>query len=254
MSHSSVKDTYSFKINYVANADYVLEIEYTDLSSNLLDSTVNLLKNGFKWATGSSAKLSDINLKRDVFTKKTWSDFKLKLGDIKLAFKSGGLSTFVEYGKFMIKDFGKNFKKEFFDFTDVNGKFDWKGTLGSVKNILGVPKALLDDDLSLSSVLKVGLKNIVLPSLSAFSVNKIDTITGSGGQLKWDFTYDNISLDTIVSFGKDIWDAGVDLEGLFDNTIIGKDVISKLSEGCPLDISIPVIKIPDTNLLILRTA
>lgn len=201
----------------------------------VVSSAGKLVKNGYKWATGSTSDLKDIKLK-DVFSKGALKEFGSKLkttfkngfSDIAKAFKSGNWTNI----KMGAADFWSDFK---FNLSERFNNFDsFKDGTKSVKNYLSLFKDLAKDGITGTVI----IENIVLPSIS---IGEITTIkTGEGGQMYFDF--DSIKLDDIYSIG----DKTI---GLFKNdSSMTSDVIDKLSSISNINISVPDIHIPEVNI------
>lgn len=214
-----------------------------------------MLKNGYKWATGNAAKVKDITLKQ-VFSKDTFTAFKGKFTDIKAAFQARGWASVKDLGGQMLKDIRRNLKGEFFDFFEINGDFNWKGAVSSIKNMLSIPKDILSDGFTVSNIGKIGLTSIVLPGLTAFTVNSTDgtIITGEGGQMQFDFT-DKVTINDITGIfekGGKIGSSVIDFTS--SDSTINVDLMYKLSSSCNINISIPEIYIPEIDMPVLRVA
>lgn len=221
----------------------------------VVSSAGKLIKNGYKWATGNAAKVKDITLKQ-VFSKDTFTAFKGKFLDIKAAFKANGWQAAKDLGGQILKDFGRNFKSEFFNFKNTNGSFNWKGAVSSIKNMLSIPKGLLKDGFTLSNIFDVGFSSIILPSITAFTVESVDgtIIKGADGQFQFDFT-DKVNVKTITGLfekGGKIWDSTTSL--FSSDSVVGGDVLGKLSSACNINISVPEIYIPDIEMPVMRAA
>lgn len=221
----------------------------------VVSSAGKLLKNGYKWATGNAAKVKDITLKQ-VFSKDTFAAFKGKFADIKAAFQARGWTSVKDFGGQMFKDFGRNLKGEFFDFFETNGDFNQKGAVSSIKNMLSIPKDILSDGFTISNIGKIGLTSIVLPGLTAFTVNSVDgtIISGDGGQLQFDFT-DKVTVNNITGLLKKGGKIGSTIGTLTStDSAINVDVMDKLSNSCNINISVPKVYIPNIEMPVLRTA
>ncbi len=221
----------------------------------VVSSAGKLLKNGYKWATGNAAKVKDITLKQ-VFSKDTFTAFKGKFADIKAAFQARGWASVKDLGGQMFKDFGRNLKGEFFDFFETNGDFNWKGAVSSIKNMLSIPKDILSDGFTISNIGKIGLTSIVLPGLTAFTVNSVDgtIVSGDGGQLQFDFT-DKVTVNDITGLFEKGGKIGSSIGKLTSSdSVINVDVMDKLTNSCNISISIPEVYIPNIEMPILRAA
>lgn len=221
----------------------------------VVSSAGKLLKNGYKWVTGDAAKVKDITLKQ-IFSKDTLSSFKGKFADIKAAFQARGWASLKDFGGQILKDIGRNLKGEFWDFSKVNGDFNFKGAISSIKNMLSIPKDLLKDGFTLSNVFEIGFKSVILPSITAFTVDSVDgvIVEGEGGQLKFDFT-SKVTVSSITGLFEKIGKVKKMTFDLFpSNYTIDVYVINKLSSPCDINISIPEIYIPNVNMPVLRVA
>ncbi len=220
------------------------------------NSCGKLLKNGFKWATGSTAKLKDIKMKQ-IFSKDTFNAFGKKFEDLNKAFKLRGWDTVTDLGTKMVKDFGRNLKNEFWDFKELNGSFNKLGAISSIKNMLGVTKDIVSDGFSVQNICKVGILNIVLPGLTAFSVEDSDVTyisTNEDGQMFFDFT-ENITVADLHGIGEKSYkllQSGIDL--FSNDNILDLKVLDKLSTMSDINISIPDINIPNIDMNITRVA
>lgn len=207
----------------------------------LVSSVGKLLKNGYKWATGSPEKLTDIRMK-EVFSAKSWNAFKGKIGglagngwaDIKAAFKYRDFSVFKDFGTRIFSDFGKNFMDEFWNFGSV------KDVASTIKNIASIPKDIIEGGLTFSNVISVGFKGIVLPSITAFQVTNMKT--EESGQMYFDF-WDNV----VTSDFESIFDKGgktlTQIGDIFSNLA---DLFSGRSD---INISIPEINVPTVEMM-----
>ena len=220
----------------------------------VFSSMKDLLKNGYKWATGNAAKLKDIKM-RQLFSKDSFVSFKGKIKDIGVAFRYRGWSAGKDFGEQILKDFGRNFKKEFWNFKNVNGSNNWKGAINSMKNMLSIPKDILKGGGTLSNILNVGFNRIILPSTTAFTVNSTETtiIKGENGQFQFDFT-DKITFKTIKNDVEGLWKLGTSTSGLFsDNSVLTNALINKLLTVSDVKISIPDVYTPNIDIPVLRS-
>ena len=247
--------------NYLYNEFYnglATGIDIVNLACTVVtvvSSAGKLLKNGYKWATGNAAKVKDITLKQ-VFSKDTFAAFKGKFADIKAAFQARGWTSVKDFGGQMFKDFGRNLNGEFFDFFETNGDFNQKGAVSSIKNMLSIPKDILSDGFTISNIGKIGLTSIVLPGLTAFTVNSVDgtIISGDGGQLQFDFT-DKVTVNDITGLFENGGKIGSTIGTLTStDSAINVDVMDKLANSCNINISVPKVYIPNIEMPALRTA
>lgn len=207
--------------------------------SAVISGVGSLLKNGYKWATGSVDDLAKIEWK-NVFSKNTFKQFGTKFvnqfKDLKLGLKFGGW----DFAKKLLLDFGSDFLNNLKSYFTGNG-------LKSVKASLGLTKDLIKDGITI----KVVFENIVAPSISTGEVTtlKNDEI----GQIKFDFDsikvkdfYDIFDDTKSKVIESDFWSSG--------DGDISKSVMNKLSEITNINISIPEIHVPEINMPILRAA
>lgn len=221
----------------------------------VVSSAGKLLKNGYKWATGNAAKVKDITLKQ-IFSKDTFNAFKGRFADIKAAFQARGWASVKDLSSEMFKHFGSNLKGRFLDFFQTNGDFNWKGATSSIKNMLSIPKDILSGGFTVSNIGKTALTNIILPGMTAFTVNSVDAtiISGDSGQMQFDFT-ERITVNDITGLFEKGGKIGSSIGSLTANdSTINVDVMDKLSNSCNINISIPEVYSPSTEMPILRAA
>lgn len=222
----------------------------------LVSSAGKLLKNGFKWATGSTADLKDIKIKQ-IFSKDAIGAFRGKFANIKEAFNARGWSAAKDIATNMCKDFGRNLKNEYWNFEKLNGDFDLKGAVSSVKNMLSVTKDLVSDGFTVKNVFKIGVFNVAFPGLTAFTVEGSDVTaisTNEEGQMFFDFT-ENITVNNIYGVVENTFKlitSGYD--ELTSEDMIANNVLDKLSSMSELNISIPNIDVPNIDMPITRAA
>ena len=216
---------------------------------NIVCSVITLIDSGIKFVSGGIKWVKQTDFKK-IFAKENFKSIK----DIALAFKQGGINAF----EVLKDDFLFNLKNEFFKFKDMNGVFDLADTFKSIKNMLSIPKELIEGDFSLKSIGKVLLLNITLPSLTLFSYED-DSVTGykvgDGGQMQMDFR-EIVTFDDAFSLGekgvKSISTISETFKNLFSDDInVNIDIEAieiKFAEIQPIDISIPPIPIPDINV------
>lgn len=249
-------DTYHYNEFYNGLATGIDIVNLACTVVTVINSVGKLLKNGFKWATGSSAKVKDITMKQ-VFSKDTFKAFtsKLKiqfadgLADIKAAFKYRDWSIVKDFGTRILSDIGENLKAEFWDFGEP------KDAVSSIKNMISVPKDLIDGGFNISNIIDVGVSSIVIPAITVFYVNGDgDLQIGEGGQLQFDL-FDNVVLSDITGIFEKGGKAGKIFNGITGGeSIINVDVMDKLSSSCDINISIPEVNIPNIDMPILRAA
>lgn len=215
--------------------DIATGIDITSLCCTVItvvSSCGKLLKNGYKWATGSTSELKDIALK-DVFSKEAFSKFgtKIKSGflDIKKALNFKDWSVVKDFGSKVLSSFKFNLSKSFTNFSD------FKGGLSTAKNYLNIAKDLISG----KSLFNIAVNKIIIPNIQIFS-----THTEGDAKAFNDFfgtdKFNSISIDRISL--KDF----VDIPKDFCEDIISP-LFEKLNAPCSLNISIPDIKVPDMS-------
>lgn len=209
----------------------------------VVSSVGKLVKNGYKWATGSTSELKDIKLK-DIFSKGVLKEFGSKLkttfkngfSDITKAFKSGNWTNIKMGAADFWSDFKFNLSKRF----DINKIEDFKGGVKMTKNYLSLFKDLAKNGITGTVI----IENIVLPSISTGDITTIKT--GEGCQMKFDF--DSIKLDDFYSIGDKINSKIIGSDLFKNDSPMTSDVIEKLSSISNINISIPDIHIPEVNI------
>ena len=148
-------------------------------------------------------------------------------GDIRAAIRVRGLPALGDYVSVRIfADFGENLSREFFDFSSVR-----RGA-GSIKNMINLPKEMLTDGVTLSSLAGLGISGVLLPGLTAFSVDSAEPkiALGEGGQLYFDFT-ENIRVSEITDLLKRGSGVIADFRRLFPSKLSSLlQVLGKFSE------------------------
>lgn len=211
-------------------------VQFVCAIGELFTGITKLIKNGYKWATGSFNTLKKISWKA-VFSKNTFTKFIGKFKDIGQAFKTEGWS-FVWKGLSNIKaDFITNLKNGF-NFGDIKG----------IKATLKLTKDLFKKGLTIGVV----FEHIISPSFSIGNITTYDS--DSSGQFKFDF--DSIRLGDITGLWEKLSEKilGSDFLNYEKELPIDVKVLDKLNSTTDIDISIPDIKIPDINIPVLRIA
>ncbi len=206
---------------FAAGMDVVMLVSTAATAINRLGS---LVKNGYKWVTQNAGSLREISWK-EVFSRDTLVSVRSKINDVEAAFKMRGWAVIQDLGSQMVRDMGRNLREEFLDFSSL------KDGCASLKHIIHIPRTLLAEDFSVSTIVRTGISNILLPSLTVFTVDSMEgtIIRGEGGQLQWDFTEK-------VTAG--------DLAGLLDKGKTLGDEIGRLFSSCTFfasDVSWPVM-------------
>lgn len=207
--------------------------------SAVISGVGSLLKNGYKWATGSVDDLAKIEWK-NVFSKNTFKQFGTKFVNqfkhLKLGLKFGGW----DFAKKLLLDFGSDFMNNLKTYFTGNG-------LKSVKASLGLTKDIIKDGITI----KVVFENIIAPSVSTGQITTLDN--REIGQIKFDFEsikvkdfYDIFDDTKSKVIESDFWSSG--------DGDISKSVLNKLSEITDINITIPEIHVPEINMPVLRAA
>lgn len=205
---------------------------------SIVDSAGKLIKNGIKWVKSIDFK--------SIFSKDSMRNIK----DIGAAFRAGG----TKWLETLKGDILHNLKSEFWNFTELNGDFSLANTFKSIKNMLDIPKTLIDGEFSLKSIGEVLLLNITLPALTFTSFEGSDVTgfeVGPGGQMTFDFT-ERITFDDIYKVGEKGYklykSANEFFNGGIDINVDIQDIRIKFEEIQPIDISVPTINFPNINV------
>lgn len=195
----------------------------------ILNSCGELLKNGFKWATGNSdAKYKDIFTKDGMskLFKGIGSNLKRSCSDFGEALKMKDFKFFKAALKGFGSDFLNNLKGEFWNFSDKTTLDVVKNSASSFKHGLSLTKNLFNDGFD---VIKIS-EQVVFP---AFGLAHIP-----GGSM--------ITVDDIYSIVDNFFKI-IDGDAFKSNNVINADVLDKLSSISTIDISIPEIYVPKIN-------
>ena len=190
-------------------------LKYICDASSFLHSAKDLVKNGYKWATGNAAKLSDIKLK-EIFSKNTFNKIKQNFGDYRRALQYNNWSIIKDITSSAWDAFKSNLKDTFWNFSKPSK------ILGSMKNLIGIPKDLFKNGLSLENIKKVLINDIFAKGFAVFSMKE----EGSNEQ-KY------VTID--------------DISGLFEkgNKLFTKSsIMEKLSLKSNTNVSIPKVEVP----------
>lgn len=214
---------------------------------SFFDGARKLVKNLYKWTTGSMANIKNLHV-RDILTKDNTKQFFVKLKEtasggwkeITAAFKSGDFTNISEFAFDLGDDFLNNLKNGFANFENIE-----KGAK-SVKALTSIPKALLKDGFTVKNIAEIGIMTIVLPNLNSGELVTYDGGHG-GGPLDYDISAIHITDFTDVL--KDGLESITDSIDLYqEDSVIDKKVLNKLSQVCNFHIDIPDIAIPDISL------
>ncbi len=223
---------------------------------SFVDGVGSLMKNAYKWATGSMADIKNIMV-RDILTKDNFSQFagKVKstfsggIGEIKNTvklMKTGNFSTLKSFGRNFKSDFLNNlgeFKKGYTNFSSLE-----KGAK-SVGKWTSLSKTLVSGDFSAKTIFGDVIGKEVI--LSNVGVLKSVTYSPKGGHNSGVFAYkdSNVSINSLignVSKMEKLWETGGKLKNnLFQSGgFMDQSVLNKLNTNCGHSISVPEINIP----------
>lgn len=191
----------------------------------------DLLKKGYKWATGSADDISKIKIK-DVLTRDTGKTFleKLKTSvtdgfkDITSTIKNQNWGAVKDTAKGFATDFWNNLKRTYSDFSDFE-----KG-LETTENILETTQDLIENGLGKESLKDIAVPNIPIAKLAGdddISFRDFIDVIDNGIDIKSNFT-----------------DAFKDGSPMINDKLVNKELLDKLSKPNGINISIPNIYIP----------
>lgn len=175
----------------------------------IVSGVSDLVKNGYKWATGNTKPLEKIT-KSDIFSKDTWRAFKTKLSgsfkDVGNAFK-GSVDNLIkgikqlDFSSFSVKNIGNIFKDGISDLSKIIKKGDFVTFGTDVKSVF---KDGLDEL----------LKGIKKADFTEFKLDVKSFTSDFASNLKgyyWDFSKKENKLNSIKNLGdmaKDLLDDG----------------------------------------------
>lgn len=219
-------------------------VNFVCTSITFVDGFRTLLKNAYKWTSGSMASTKNLKLK-NILTKDNFAAFKSKVGsslnnglaNIKTAFKSG---DYTKIGEFMVDfgdDFMNNLKKGYtFEIfaEDKKTKEFIKHGANLTKTYAGIAKTLVTDGISFNNVIgTIGIKGIVLGNVN---VAKVVTYNGSM-QGAMAYNDSGITVNNITSQVPGVINVGKGLVNIFN----------KLISPSNISIEIPEVTIPDLS-------
>ncbi len=159
-------------------------VNFVCAAVSIVDSAGKLVKNVYKWATGSMADLNNLRI-RNILNTDSLRQLAAKLrdtaaggvGEIKTAFRTGDFQTIGEFFFDFGDDFVCNLKKSYFNFDSLSkmGNYTAKkdqikalsDAAKSAKAILSIPKALLKEGFTFQNVVvDIGLFSVVLPNMN----------------------------------------------------------------------------------------
>lgn len=218
----------------------------------LISSCGQLINRGLKWANGTAKIPFKDYFKPSTygnFFKEAWGGLSNNAKHIFESLKAGDwtfLKTSFKNFKF---DFADNFKQKFLNFDS------FKNGIKSTKSILSVGKDVIKGEDSLGKIL---ITKIVLPSIAIFKPNEMmiesDTkyyLFSPTGQIKLNLKH--VVLDDFYSIFYDM------KKKVIDNTLFKKEdsldlVLDTLSVPSKINISVPVIDIPEFDVPAMRIA
>jgi hypothetical protein len=216
----------------------------------------NLMKNAYKWTTGSMANIKNLQVK-NILTKNNFSNF---IGKIKTTFTSGfgEIKNAIKLGNFTkIKNFAISFKDDFIDnlkefrkgYTNFKNFSDGAKT---VKNWSSTAKILISDDFSAKTIFVDGLiEEIVLPNIGLAKVvtySPKDQITGGilaykDSNISFTDITDAINIKKFFESGKNLYK-----NWFGSSNIVDTRILNKLSEPCNFSVAVPRIYIPTIHI------
>ncbi|MCA1054929.1 hypothetical protein LCM10_08025 [Rossellomorea aquimaris] len=220
---------------------------------SIYSSGTNLMKNGYKWATGSLDDIKNISI-RDVLSSGGLSTMGSKIKtsvidigyDIREAVRFGGWQqTGKDFVKAVSADFWRNMQGRFFNFkeaasTSTNPVLNFiqtnKNTFSSSSNILDVFKGSIQGGFTIDNLFKVGKEKIAFPCVTI-----VDLPIAQGDP------YSAIKVGDFKGMfdkGKTVFDF---LTSKSDNPI-NPDIMNKLSNSSGINISTPDVYIPEVNI------
>lgn len=229
------------RVHQVAN--FVDGLEFVCNVIGLVDSVGGLLKNGYKWASGSLKPLEDLKLK-DILTRSNIKDFGRKLKtdlldggrSIKAAFGRRDWEFFKNAGKSFGTDFMKSLKERYIKFDGL------KDGLKSFKNIASFGKKFLGTDGFWGKSGAI-VTEVVLPCIN-IAQNATAKTDGNGNFIRNNNVIvmddpEKVSID-------DIWS---NMKKIFKTPFSDfPKLVDKFTGSKGPDISIPKIYVPPVNV------
>lgn len=118
---------------------------------------------------------------------------------------------------------------------------------------MAILTTLKKDGFNLGSLWDISINSILLPSLTFFTVNSLDAtvVTEPSGQMRWDFT-DKITVDSVKGLVESINKKILNSPVFSNDGSMNLDILSKLSSISNIKVSIPVVTIPDTEIIVME--
>lgn len=213
---------------------------------SIVSGGVDLIKNAYKWTTGSMASLENLRV-RDILTKDNFSAFKNKIKlnlhsgklNIQEAFKFHNFSNIKRDATEFGLDFLNNLKKGYINFDTFTE------SASSINNWSKLSKTLISGKINFKTIVWDGLINTVV--IKNVSMMHVATYTPSESISSGALAYKDGKVSISDITGK-VTDSikGVKSEiNLFDSIsndgIIDRTVLKKLSDSCSVNIAVPRI-------------
>lgn len=243
--------------------NFAAAVEITDTICTVItlaSGFKDLLKNGYKWATGNADKLADISMKnvlsKDTFSKvftKLKTNFSKGFTDISKTIKTGNFSNIAKSFSNFKSDFMFNLGKEFSKFTDFK---DAKSTFTAIKNIAFMEKLVFDKVIfgEKGSLKEFGfelMEKFVFPSINMGQITTIKNDESGQGY----FDFGSIKFSDFFKNGKSTVKTVDKVLDLFSHSgPIKSDVLDKLNMKIDVNINVPDIHVPKVNIPVIRTA
>lgn len=231
-------EQYKYDSKLYAIAAGIDVVNFVCETITFVDGLKGLVKNTYKWATGSMADIEHLRI-RDILTKENFAAFKSKMGsslsEIDHAVRTRNMDKISKFMFDFGDDFLNNLKKgytfEIFAEDKKVGDFIKHGA-NLVKNYSSIAKPLVSDGINVSNV--AGM----IKTLALENINIADVVTYKGGN-RGVFSYDidSIKLTDVTGTIEDTLNLPIDIA-----TILGK-----MSGNSSVSIRIPEINMPDLS-------
>lgn len=218
-------------------------VNFVSTMISVIDGAVNLFKNGFKWATGSTKALNELKVK-DILSKSGLREYfngikrytnnaniKTSFSNIKNAIKLKDWNFFKKGAVGFGTDFFNNLKDRFGNWGSLEKSFK------SLRNISSGLKSVVSNGLDFGDI----LKNIVLPGTTAFSGTILETGETTGKASVYDFY-------TLYDKGKSLIDSIKKNPLVSGDSKINSNVLDKLNENIDINIAVPEIYVPEIEI------
>ena len=213
---------------------------------SIVSGGVDLIKNAYKWTTGSMASLENLRV-RDILTKDNFSAFKNKIKlslhsgklNIQEAFKFHNFSNIKRGASEFGVDFLNNLKKGYINFDTFTE------SASSVNNWSKLSKTLISGKINFKTIVWDGLINTVV--IKNVSMMHVATYTPSESISSGALAYKDgkVSISDITGNVTDSIKgvkSGINLfDSISNDGIIDRTVLKKLSDSCSVNIAVPRI-------------